>query len=153
MDRRLDARLVSAPSARRYTPPTTLRLPPAPLQPDRGRVASLVAIVMEPKLSEICIWCAAAAAQIDFGVRTCKTPVVEQQHVFPARRGVVWDLRTKGDGGLYGPADFQAPIATHPPTSTRRGGLECSLSTQTKRSSAPRSTALSFEPMYLSQLC
>ena len=35
-----DARLVSAPFTRRYTPPTTLRLPPAPLQPDRGRVAS-----------------------------------------------------------------------------------------------------------------
>jgi len=46
-------------------------------------------------------------------VRTCKTAVVEQQHVFPARRGVVWDLRTKGDDGLYGPADFQAPITTH----------------------------------------
>ena len=68
-------------------------------------------IVTEPKLSEIYIWCAEAAAQIDSGVRTCKTLVVEQQHVFPARRGVVWDLRTKGDDGLYGPAE--APITTH----------------------------------------
>ena len=67
---------------------------------------------MEPKLSEIYIWYAAAAAQIDSGVCKCKTLVVEQ-HVFPARRGVVWDLRTKGDDGLYGPADFQAPITTH----------------------------------------
>ncbi|KAJ1450566.1 hypothetical protein M885DRAFT_49807 [Pelagophyceae sp. CCMP2097] len=63
---------------------------------------------MEPKLSAMHAWLQRCIAQLDTGVRTCTTFIVEQHHLHPHARGVVWDLRARGDDGLYGPLDFDA---------------------------------------------
>jgi hypothetical protein len=107
-----DARFAALGFPKPYDPPTSEWTPLAAPYCTAHRVRGLDDVVMEPRLSQLRAWSRECVQQLRTGVRTCSTFIIEQHDVFPEARGVVWDLRTRGPDGLFGPLDVTTPVTS-----------------------------------------